>query len=500
MATTLQLIRWGQSVGIEPISEQLLEVLARSFYTVRHEYVPDDRHGQRLACSGDPLFDIGDDPAGDKVVSVSRGLVPLVIERLRQSGFRIKECHSPPKPLGSFNVGELRDMFERVDRELLETVRRRDRAVIRYPRGRVQPAKLIAQIAVAWPKKSILILVTRVDEAEKLKRQLGRYLPNVIAYHHMNHPKARGRVVVSTYAHAGGGEGRLTKRHIVIALNAAELLRSTSGRMCVIDAWKARVYGFLPEEVALFHYDRDQVTALFGTEVVAIPEHGRQRRQVTAVFTKIDGGPRIANSAKTLAVKKRGIWNHPVRNRRIAALAKAVGDGNERRLSECFPAVSAEWCPGTKTRIAVLVENLAHALVLSKQLPGWRIVCDSGAWTSGIAPRDRQTLEMSRHTWQRHGRLIVTASGLGKVRSLDVLIRADGGFGLPPLPHRLTTCRDQNHPLLLVDMFDRHHRLLRRWSTNRREAYVEAGWNVAGIETNTALDQFLATRPKVELL
>lgn len=107
---------------------------------------------------------------------------------------------------------------------------------------------------------------------------------------------------------------------------------------------------------------------------------------------------------------------------------------------------------------------------------------------------------MSRHTWQRHGRLIVTASGLGKVRSLDVLIRADGGFGLPPLPHRLTTCRDQNHPLLLVDMFDRHHRLLRRWSTNRREAYVEAGWNVAGIETNTALDQFLATRPKVELL
>ncbi|MCH7685567.1 MAG: hypothetical protein IH899_02615, partial [Planctomycetes bacterium] len=211
-------------------------------------FVPDGRYGHRLARSGDPLFGIVDDPAGDQVVSVCRGLVPLVIERLRQSGFQIDNFDSPPKPLGSFNVDKLRDKFERVDSEFLETVRRHDRAVIRYPRGRVQPAKLIAQIAIAWPKKSILVPVTGVAEAEKLKLQLNRYLPNVIAYHHKNHPNERARVAVSTYAHAGGVAGRLTKRDIVIALNAAELLRSKSGRMCIEYAWRARLYGFLPEE------------------------------------------------------------------------------------------------------------------------------------------------------------------------------------------------------------------------------------------------------------
>jgi len=499
MATTLKFTQWGQSVGIEPIRQQLLEDLARSFYTERHEYIPDDRHGHRLARRGDPLFRVVDDPAGEKVVSVCRGLVPLVIERLRQRGYQIEKPYKLPPPLCSFDIGELRDKFERVDKEFLETVRLHDRAVVRYSRGRVQPAKLIAQMAVAWPGKSILVLVTRVAEAENLKRQLSRYLPNVIAYHHKNHPNTRGRVVVSTYLHAGGGTGRLTKRDIVIALNAAELLRAKAGRMCVQYAWKARIYGFLPDEVLLTPYDRDQVTTLFGTRVVAVPEHGRRCRPVTAVFTKIEGGPRIPNSANTLTVKKRGIWNHPVRNRRIAALAKALGDDDERRLSECFPAVLAEWRPSTKPRIAVLVENLTHALFLWKQLSDWQIVCDSSAWTEGLTTREQETLENSRHTWQRHGRLIVTTSGLEQVRSLDVLIRADGGFDLPPMPHRLTTCTDQNHPLLLIDMFDRHHRLMRQWSTNRREAYVEAGWNLAGIETGTALDRFLATRPHGEL-
>ena len=127
MTTTLTLTRWGQSVGIEPVSQQLLEDLARSFYTEIHEYVLDNRHGHRLARRGDPLFRVVDDPAGEKVVSVYRGLVPLVIERLRQRGYQIEKSYLPPSPLSSFDIDPLRDKFERVDREFLETVRRHDR-------------------------------------------------------------------------------------------------------------------------------------------------------------------------------------------------------------------------------------------------------------------------------------------------------------------------------------------------------------------------------------
>jgi len=97
MATTLKFMQWGQSVGIEPIRQQLLEDLARSFYTETHEYITDNQQGHRLARRGDPLFRVVDDPAGEKVVSVCRGLVPLVIERLRQRGY-VSFPTMPPAP------------------------------------------------------------------------------------------------------------------------------------------------------------------------------------------------------------------------------------------------------------------------------------------------------------------------------------------------------------------------------------------------------------------
>ena len=99
------------------------------------------------------------------------------------------------------------------------------------------------------------------------------------------------------------------------------------------------------------------------------------------------------------------------------------------------------------------------------------------------------------------GRVIVTQAGLKRAGYIDVLVRADGGTGLPLLPDKIATVPATTQParLLLVDMADKHHPQLRRDSRRRREAYEDAGWNLVGSRRRTALDRFLATRPKVEL-
>ena len=95
----------------------------------------------------------------------------------------------------------------------------------------------------------------------------------------------------------------------------------------------------------------------------------------------------------------------------------------------------------------------------------------------------------------------MTADGLKRAGNFSILIRADGGLGLPRLPQKLLTA-PSGHPmprLLLIDVADRHHPKLRKWSRYRREAYASANWNLLDAEPLTPLERFLATRPEVEL-
>jgi hypothetical protein len=80
----------------------------------------------------------------------------------------------------------------------------------------------------------------------------------------------------------------------------------------------------------------------------------------------------------------------------------------------------------------------------------------------------------------------------------DVLVRADGGVGLPALGSMELT-EPNSEPvrlLLVVDVDDRHHPVLRRRSRSRREAYDRRGWFAPGVEPVQArVNEFLATRP-----
>jgi hypothetical protein len=80
----------------------------------------------------------------------------------------------------------------------------------------------------------------------------------------------------------------------------------------------------------------------------------------------------------------------------------------------------------------------------------------------------------------------------------DVLVRADGGPGLPPL--ETLALVQPNHepqrPLLLLDLTDRGHPLLRAWVRQRRAAYAGQGWHPIGVDaTAERVRAFLADRP-----
>src|SRR5262249_12241645 len=134
--------------------------------------------------------------------------------------------------------------------------------------------------------------------------------------------------------------------------------------------------------------------------------------------------------------------------------------------------------------VVVLAANLEHALVLAERLPGWQLIVGAHANEDGLTPKQLQLLHEPLDPFPV-GPLhkIVTPADLAEIdlSQIDVLIRADGGVGLPALSMAQLAVPDQDdvRPLLLIDLVDRHHRELYRHSRQRQEAYAERAWFAA---------------------
>src|SRR5262249_35815042 len=249
------------------------------------------------------------------------------------------------------------------------------------------------------------------------------------------------------------------------------------------DLGRARAYGFLPSGVSVAPYLRDLVTASFGVEEVHVPGHGYRPLDVTVAFARIHGGAPASSSASEHEVKVAGIHRHHVRNRRVAKLARAVHANDLGVVEEVCPDAPRH-LPEGRLGVGVLVDDVSHGLELSGRL-GWPLLAGEDVDVVGLSSRERAMITGERRNEQP---VVVTGAGMAKAGRFDVLVRADGGVGLPELPGELLRVRHGGgRRLLLVDCDDRHHPLLRRRSRRRREAYLEAGWRVVGREV-TALD------------
>ncbi len=515
-ASAVDLWRDGQVIEVRPPCEDL----RRALRAVRYATHPDPAHGYRVRAEARPLF--SEFPYDAPCLSLWAGLEAPARLILRQAGWRVRLPKNTPACLSAGQM-HANPINRPLDGGLLRLVRHHDRGLVRYEATAVDPAWLIGQVALAFPALTVAVAVARVAEARELAKRLAPLVPGVEAVTGRRLPARVGRVVVATYTGLGHTPIALEHRQIVIALNAAEAV-GENPRSCLEHAWRARLYGLLPRDVRLSPHDRAWVRALFGFQEVDVPRHGLEERAVVRARVQIGGGDPLPRNADLLTVKRFGLWHHQPRNRTIARLARLLADGDADGLASRFPDVARALNGGGAGRVMVLVECMEHGIALAARLPGWDLV-DAEADTPELAARQRA---------------IVTFRGLslGAATNAEVLIRADGGTGLPPnlerallqrapaelaeteelptasagrdlpqcgtsgavgsaeggVPHCGTIRRD---PLVLVDFDDRHHPVLRRRARHRCAAYAERGWYQAGIDPVRArVEAFVAARPK----
>ena len=362
------------------------------------------------------------------------------------------------------------------DLTFLEFVYAHTHALLRYG-PRCQRAWLIAQLILAFPHSRIAIAASTTNQLQDLKDQLGRYGVSICVIEREYCPENPGRVVAGTYAALGHNEIESGKRHLLIALDAREIIGEQGQRLlCQVDA-RFRLLGLLPLGKRLTPREQDLIRAAFGFAEMILPAHGCLYRHVEYVVSPINDGPAISPNASPCELKARYIINNRIRNRRLARLAAAMAVGNASAASDFLS--DANLHTGTPKNTTIVVDGIDHAVDLAERLPGWPIVCGPDPLTDGLTPRQRALLAERKTIWPTGERQIVTVAAISTfdIGATDVLIWAASGPAGPQLSAmQLAVCPDNPRPLNIVDTDDRQHPQLRQWSRQRREGYEAKGW------------------------
>ena len=441
--------------------------------------------------------------AGRPVVRCWAGLTPVVLTALamerRRPRFLGGLYHAVLPPPEAGRRGSA------TDAAFIELVARHDRGLIRHRTGAVDPVLLLAQLARAWPDRTLAAVVARRDDAVATAKRLRADGVDAFGFTARNEPVVQTRVVVSTTGGLANGPLHPARYDIFVALDALSAL-GKDALWCIGHLDAARLYGFLPIVCSPSPYERDLLHCLFGFHELVIPHHGLTMRTDHVARARSPGYSLRWVPKNVLELKRHGIWNQERRNRQIARLARAFASDDKAELARLLPSVPATALPSKPRRVLVLVENLEHALKLMNKLPDWavytsRVVELKGLPQTQLAGLTDRTSPFSTGP-ASHG--ITTPAGMrtfnAPVNDADVLIRADAGVGMPGLPPVALVCPSDDPdatPLFVIDLDDRHHPELRHRTRQRRRAYSDAEWPAPGVSTTTLrVVRFLKARLK----
>ena len=368
--------------------------------------------------------------------------------------------------------------FGAVDAKMLRFVRENDRGLIRYGAG-VDPAVLCAEIALAYREAEVVI----ARATKRCVRRTGAVVQHLV-------PEARWRtrhgwdlldrprVITTLPGRLGYCMVAIHQRDILLAPDALQML-GTHNLEGLKRAFRAHVIGFLPMDAKLSQSEWDRLRCWYGFSECVVPAYGRTMLPVEVLLGRFKARRRADLNASPLMVKRQEIWEHPIRNRLLAKLAQQVRTG--RRTSPDSPL--NQFVRGPQ-RVAVLVESVGHAIELTRRLAGWPLLTAEQINTAGLKRWQVRALKDARRLLPAGDGVIVTHAAAEQLdfRQFDVVIRADGGLGLPPRLDQLTLEGGEvdQRRLLLIDMADRQHPVTRKWSASRREAYAQAGWHLPG--------------------
>jgi hypothetical protein len=480
--------RVGQAITVRPPFEEALGGLETSLYVAAA--LPS--LGFRVVPWREPLFEVEETVAGPAAV-MAAGLEPVARGLLEKAGITVVVEGRAVRPL---SAPELAAGTPRaIDPALLDFVRGPERGLIRIGPG-VSPEWLVAGLRLAFPGAGIAVGATRHNDVRRFGRRLKEIIPGACWSLGDDFPADPGPLVVTTYTSLADHGVAIDRRDILVCLDAREALGRVASR-AIGHADRARLFGLIRSGVRLAPYDMDRLRARFGFDGIEIPRHGHVARPVEVFTARIVGGP-PTNCADTVSLKRRGVWAHPIRNRRVARLAAALTGGGGELVAE-HPALAAR-LGEVLPRLVVLVEGIEHATALARTLPGWPIVPGSDLETGALPKEMARLVDASRWVGREcPARAIATLAGLGRVdlEHVALVLRAAGGLKVPDaLAGGLSIPHPGGRPLLLVDLDDRHHPWLRRRSRGRREAYLALGWTVDGVaRPSSPLDLFPAARP-----
>lgn len=427
-----------------------------------------------------PIHDVlvNGDPDPEKPGVAYVGMLPLIRAVLIRNGYRVQVMNAdlPPLPRPTSRP------------TAVEFVHRHERGLMLL--GEMPAVKVVAQIAGAWPDAKMVVVVGS-RHARQFRRQLERLTGEDVDCFASNYlPTRAGRIVVASAICLGEGALEMNYRDIVIWLEPQRIPHSEYDYrlfgFCAAE--RARCYGILSADKKLAPYLRDHLIPLFGPETLHLPGPDRVLRRVRTATCPL----RAAVDPETLTTSYaalQALFGHPVRNRLVARLARAVAEKDDRRLARFLPG----WTGSIKVRkdgVVLLAGSVDHALKLGRLLPDWPIITGRYLIQDGLGNADRARLaDVPRRLLGRP--VIATPAGVERV-PCSVLVRADAGTGLPPLSAGGLECAaGEDRPLLIVDVEDRSHPLLRRRTRKRQAAYRAAGWYPAGTPIPDVLDRFL---------
>lgn len=463
-------IYWDRALWVFERHAEALQALRTTRLTA--EPLP-GRRGYRMSHTPCPLVEPLLNGAGEiESVDVPLGLWPVAAAHLRAIG--LPACARIPDPILNFPDPVLVD-------GLSSFVRRNRQGLIGLgPAMNVEGA--ICRIVTAFPDVRIAVLTHHAAEARRLAHWIGNSDSSCDVENGRRTASPKARIVVSTYPWILGDHIEFDHRQLVLVDNAVQALGQIA-RGQLGFARRARLFGFLPAHQHVAPLDRAELVSLFGLSQIVVRDPLLLTRPVGVQWVPFRGVPRALKDPDLLHVKRANLWRHRDRNGLIAGLARKLAQQKYR---------------SRRCRVLVVVENVDHGLKLA-QLLDWPLLVGRAR-----VPENPSVSVVEFWTWPEPESeplpktpkwAVATVSSLPCIRThfFDCVVRADGGRRCEQLMEFVSagSCNAAD-PVLLFDVDDRHHPLLRRWSRFRRLGYLAEGFKEVGLDKSAFLArQFL---------
>jgi hypothetical protein len=415
------------------------------------------------------------------------GFLPVVEHLFRQLGYSVEVVGDD----ATHEVVEIpvTRCLSTLDRAIVEFVASKWQGIVHYAPGHIDVGWLIAQLCLSFPTWRIIAVADN-------RRKIGRLARRVASMVGTDVPAVDARTVleledeprIAITTPVGLVEVNFEWADVILFLHAGDVTRSRADA-AVTKAHKARIFGLLPFESHLSPFEWDLVRSVLGFAEIAIPDHGAIVRPVSVLRCDVYGGP-CCEGSDVVKVSRSYVWRDPIRARRVAKLADLIRSGNVEAIHRHVPTIGR--CPATLRalgrNVLVVCDNAEHLDNQARVLPHWTRVPDifetgsANGWPAiplgFLATRD------------------AIADGQISVSSFNVVIYAGANpYPVVISPHALECDPAHARPLVLIDVHDRRHPLLRTWTRERAERYAALGWFAPGVDPVLArIDRFIGAR------